>query len=92
MSRDAAPADPVALAASLRDIGIDCAVEARERLAVIVVGDAASLERPERRDAALALAAAHGFTHLALDLGDAGPDAGAGPAIGPDDRAAVRRD
>lgn len=57
------------LEAALRAEGIDCVVEERERLAVIVPGprglDLSSLELRRR---ALALLPMHGFTHLALEL------------------------
>ena len=58
--------------------GIPCRVEARDRLAVII------LEAPnvnpvlvsrEARSRALALARAHGFTHVALELPE--PESGA---------------
>jgi hypothetical protein len=67
------------LAAALRDLGVDCAIEARGKLAVLLLaGDAAPLERDEGRRAALALLGAHGFTHLALELFD---DAGDGAPL-----------
>ena len=54
---------------ALRDEGIDCVVEARERLAVIVPGPRGlDLSSAELRGRALALLPTHGFTHLALEL------------------------
>ena len=66
------------LAAALRDLGVDCAVEARGKLAVLLAGDASPLERDDVRQAALALLGPHGFTHLALELLD---DAGDGASL-----------
>jgi hypothetical protein len=76
------------LEGALQSIGLDCAVEARDRLAVVVPRRATDLSDPTRREAALRLATEHGFTHLALELVDS---AGARRA-GPDGGAAVRRD
>lgn len=57
------------LEAALRAEGIDCVVEERERLAVIVPGPRGlDLSSVELRRRALALLPAHGFTHLALEL------------------------
>ena len=76
------------LEGSLRSIGVDCAVEARDRLAVVVPRRAEDFSDPRRREAALRFATEHGFTHLALELVDS---AGARHG-GPDDGAALRRD
>ncbi|HVE79323.1 MAG TPA: hypothetical protein VNA89_10700 [Gemmatimonadaceae bacterium] len=60
-----------ALAAALRALGVECDVEGRDRLAVIRAHDGAeALANPEVRERALALLAAHGYTHLALELTD----------------------
>lgn len=61
------------LEAALRALGVECAVEAREGLAVLVpTGDVAPLADARVRDAAVALLKEHGFTHLALEIeGDA---------------------
>jgi hypothetical protein len=65
------------LEAGLRALGIACAVEAHERLAVILPGgDTTTLQDPRIRRAAIAILPAHGFTHLALEL--TGPDVGLG--------------
>ena len=50
--------------------GVDCAVEARERLAVLVprAGGVAAFADPALRERALRLATEHGFTHLAVEL------------------------
>lgn len=62
------------LEAALRAQGIDCVVEERERLAVIVPGPRGlDLSSAELRRRALALLPAHGFTHLALELLPARP-------------------
>jgi hypothetical protein len=52
-------------------------VEARDRLAVLVAGadGAALLATPDGRRAATELAAAHGFTHVALEVCPAPPNA-----------------
>lgn len=80
--------DASALAAALAALGLPCTVEARAGLALLSVAPA-SLPRftdaATRRDL-LAMAATHGFTHLAVELADERhSDA---PAL----RAAVRRD
>jgi hypothetical protein len=84
-----------ALAHALGALGIRGSVEARERLAVLVVDAATAapdLADAELRRAALALARAHGFTHLALELGDDG-DVPSGASGGDArDRAAFPRD
>jgi hypothetical protein len=65
-----------ALAAALRADGVDCEVEARDRLAVVRERDGGdALIDPAVRRRALALARAHGFTHLALELTDPGDGA-----------------
>ena len=67
---------------SLRALGIRCAVEAMDRLAVIVPDDGESaLTAVRARGEALQLLRRHGFTHLALEL-----------AGEPADRAPLRRD
>jgi hypothetical protein len=60
---------------ALSELGIDCKVEAREKLAVIVPRDApANLRDAPTRRAALALLAEHGFTHLALEIAESSSD------------------
>ena len=55
--------------AALRASGIRCAVDAMDRLAVIVPEDAeAGLAMVRARREALRMLGAHGFTHLALEL------------------------
>lgn len=73
-----------ALEQALASAGLRCAVEARERLAVVTgpAAVAAALAEPAARELALRLAAAHGFTHLALELRPAPP--GATATSGPD--------
>jgi hypothetical protein len=63
---------------ALRDLGVHCAVEAFDALAVAIPepGDR-SLEREDVRRRAIELARAHGFSHLAVELRkseDADPD------------------
>ena len=78
----------VALEGALQSLGVECAVEAHDRLAVVVSRRAEDFLDPARREAALRLATEHGFTHVALELVDA---AGArGPSA--DDGATVHRD
>ena len=61
-----------ALAAALAAEGLRCDVEERGRLAVLLTADdAASLADPALRRRAAALAAAHGFSHVALELAPA---------------------
>ena len=58
-----------ALGAALADWGISATVEARDRLAVIkplAAGDVESLTSARPR--IVTLAAAHGFSHVALDV------------------------
>jgi hypothetical protein len=62
---------------ALRGLGIDCTVEAREKLAIIVPsGSLRDFSESSLRRSAIALLAEHGFTHLALEL----PDSPAGDA------------
>ena len=59
-----------ALEAALRQLGIRCTVEGRDRLAVLVADDeSAALDAARLRRDALRLTRAHGFTNLALDVG-----------------------
>ena len=59
------------LEASLREIGIECRVEAIDRLAVLIPDAVVTaLEDARVRRDALALLRAHGFTHLALEIVD----------------------
>jgi hypothetical protein len=69
-----------ALARGLAALGIRGAIETRGGMAVLTVRDLRPLEDPAVRSAALALAAEHGFTTLALELHDG------------DDRAPLPRD
>ncbi len=59
-----------ALQQALSAVGLPCAVEARERLAVLAadVPVAAALRATVTRELAVRLAAEHGFTHVALEL------------------------
>ena len=53
---------------ALRAIGIDCTVEARDKLAIIVPGAATDFTENSLRRAAIAMLAEHGFSHLALEI------------------------
>lgn len=67
---------------ALAALGIECTVEARDKLAVIISpAGGTRLDDVAVRRAALALIRDHGFTHLALEIPD-----------GPNDHAAVSRD
>jgi hypothetical protein len=67
---------------ALGTLGIECVVEAYERLAVVVPrGAVPDLTAVELRRSAVRLAADHGFTHVALEL----VEAGAGSATLPRD-------
>jgi hypothetical protein len=59
----------IALEEALRAAGIECAVQAVDRLAVLDPDDdSAGIVAVQRRQEALRLSRAHGFTHLALEL------------------------
>ena len=67
---------------ALAALGIECRVEARDKLAVIIPPkDGTKLNDIAVRRSALALIREHGFTHLALEIPDT-----------PADNAAVSRD
>ncbi len=70
MAAGAAEESRAALRAALREAGLDCDVESRDALAILVgtATFAASLASPERRALALRLAREHGFTHVAVEL------------------------
>lgn len=60
-----------ALRQALAALGLQGAVEARGALAILSLdGDAAPLRDPEIRARAVAIASEHGFTNLALEVGD----------------------
>ena len=57
------------LVEALRAIGLDCRVDARDRMALIAVRQGSdTLVDDARRAEVVALARAHGFTHVALDV------------------------
>jgi hypothetical protein len=63
--------DATGLALALTALGLPCMVEAHERLAVIVPTAAVpDLVDAKMRREVQSLATAHGFTHVALDLGE----------------------
>jgi hypothetical protein len=59
-----------ALATGVAALGLDCAIEARGGLALILPAaeSVAKLAEDETRRAVLALAKQHGFTHVAIEL------------------------
>ena len=59
-----------ALAAAIAELGLQCSLEARGGLALLmpVEESVAKLQTPETRRAVLALARQHGFTHVAIEL------------------------
>lgn len=69
----------VALEAALAELGIHGRVEAEGALAVLSLRDGMRLADPQTRDAVIALATRHGFTHVALELSDDPPDGAALP-------------
>ncbi len=63
-----------ALESALAATGITAAVEARERLAVIVAADDASANAiSAQRARIVAIAAMHGFSHVALEIASGRP-------------------
>jgi hypothetical protein len=59
------------LETALNALGIPCTVQAVDRLAIIIpTACDVEFDAPERRRAALTLMRAHGFTHLAVEVGD----------------------
>lgn len=78
-----------ALAAAIAELGLQCALEARGGLALLlpVAESVEMLQQPETRRAVLALAREHGFTHVAIELPNDGRDRGA-----MDDDASLLRD
>lgn len=73
-----------ALARRLAALGLVGTVEARGKLAVLALHDLRAVREPGVRAAAVAAAAEHGFTTLALELGDDADDG--------EDRAPLSRD
>ena len=58
------------LASAIAELGVQCSLEARGGLALLLPlqESVATLQSPETRRAVLALARAHGFTHVAIEL------------------------
>lgn len=74
-----------ALERALRDLGVRCSVEAYDALAVAVPEPGERrLENADVRRRAIELARTHGFSHLAVELREAGH--------APTDRASLPRD
>lgn len=67
---DRAARNATALAADLAKLGLQCALEARGGLALLLPqsDSVARLEKDETRRAVVALAKQHGFTHVAIEL------------------------
>jgi hypothetical protein len=59
-----------ALAGAIAELGVQCSLEVRGGLALLlpVAESVAALQSPDTRRAVLALARAHGFTHVAIEL------------------------
>jgi hypothetical protein len=59
----------VPLESALAALGWPCRVDARERLAILIPADADALAATSaRREDAVRLARAHGFTHVAVEV------------------------
>ena len=58
------------LAAAIATLGVQCSLEARGGLALLmpVAASVAKLQDPETRRAVVALAREHGFTHVGIEL------------------------
>jgi hypothetical protein len=68
--------DSAGLAAALAERGIACRVEGRERLALLVPGDASlAVGDSQQRRAIHQLATRFGFTHVAIEVVDEASDA-----------------
>jgi hypothetical protein len=59
-----------ALAAAIAELGVQCSLEARGGLALLlpVTDSVLALQSPDTRRAVVALARQHGFTHVAIEL------------------------
>jgi len=77
-----------ALAAAIAELGVQCALEARGGLALLlpVTESVARLQDQETRRAVLALARQHGFTHVAIEL----PNERRGDGAASDDASLLR--
>jgi len=67
---DRTPRNAAALAAAIAELGIQCSLEARGGLALLlpIPESVATLQSPETRAVVVALARQHGFTHVAIEL------------------------
>ncbi|MBW8769466.1 MAG: hypothetical protein JF589_06925 [Gemmatimonadetes bacterium] len=67
---DRSARNAVALGAAIAKLGVDCALEVRGGLALLLPSPtgAVALQVVETRRAVLALAKDHGFTHVAIEL------------------------
>jgi hypothetical protein len=67
---DRSPRNAVALAGAIATLGIECALEVRGGLALLLPSPegVAALQLDESRRAVLSLAKEHGFTHVAIEL------------------------
>jgi hypothetical protein len=65
-----------ALAAAIAELGVQCVLEARGGLALMLPTQPGveKLQDPDTRRAVLALARQHGFTHVAIELPHDGRD------------------
>ena len=73
------------LAAAIAALGIDCSLEVRGGLALLlpVPASVEKLQEPETRRAILAIAREHGFTHVGIELPSDRRGAGARDADAP---------
>ena len=73
------------LAAAIGALGVQCSLEARGGLALLMpdAASATKLQDPETRRAVLALAREHGFTHVGIELPNDRRGAGARDADAP---------
>jgi hypothetical protein len=76
---DEASGDAMALASALAEIGLPCHVEPRARVALLGASAAttARFAAVATRHQVIALAKAHGFTHVAVELADSRSASGA---------------
>jgi hypothetical protein len=67
---DRATRNATALAAAIARLGVQCSLEVRGGLALLlpVTSSVEALQSPDTRRAVLALAREHGFTHVAIEL------------------------
>jgi len=67
---DRSARNAITLAAAIAKLGVECALEARGGLALLLptAEGVTALQEDEKRRAVLSLAKEHGFTHVAIEL------------------------